>query len=134
MIQFARLVPVWYVTHLVESRDLFELLGFEVESGSSTHAVMVLHAVGAIHLKQHQRHPNAHVDDDSPAALIAPQSIILECLGKQGIDSYRQTLCGTMNCDVSEIARLGWGKKQFRVTTNDGHRIVFVQERIVFQG
>lgn len=121
---FSRLLPELCVTDLVEARETFLALGFEIESGSAQHAIMVMDTL-AVRLTTQ----GAAGQD----VVRHPAYMTLEMSGTEGLKQYRETLLDSVQ-GVSNVMPMGWGKDRFTVTLRDKHVLTFTQCRPVYQG
>lgn len=134
---FSRCMPELHVSSLERAREQFALLGCEIESGSGTHAVMTLNRHTAVRLvldipavtAETTGNPRPHRDPEAKLGV----TVVVEVAGKSGLQAYHATL-KTRGMAVTDISAVGWGKRKFTVSMEDGHRLTFVQEKEVYQG
>lgn len=143
------ITPIFQTSDLESSRDFYCLLGFTIESGSSSHAVLTYPCTPTTLL-------SAPLSSTIPASATTTRTttpysiklvsgdpdrngtIVLKLAGQTGIQSFRDALrerlnFGDADIHVEEIQSVGWFRHKFVVVSDRGERVVYEQDKPVYQ-
>lgn len=126
---FASILPTLTVSDVGRTRDLLTgALPFEIASGSAAHAVLTLNGHVGVKLVRGQA--------------AGPVEATIALGGTTGLEGLYATVVrfigdtgdATAQIELDEIANVGWGKRQFRLTLlPERHVLQFVQDKVIPQ-